>query len=320
MHLSRKILAVSLTVALYVLSSSVAADAVAAEDEKHLLRYQFTPGETLRTKVVHQATVRTTVEGTSQTASTVSKSTKVWFVNEVDDEGHITFVHSVEHVDMKNEVTGREGIVYDSRSDEKPPQGFEHVAKRIGVPLTKIKMTATGEILERKELAPEDASQPSQIVLPLPKEAVAVGETWSEPHEFILSLDDGTTKRIKSRQRFELKNVEHGVATIHIATQTLTPVSSPEVRAQLVQRESEGTIRFDVDAGRILGQKIDLDRRVVGHPNPKSSMHYRIRFTEELLDDDDAAAEEEVAAADKETDAEKPEAKTAENTTEEQTK
>lgn len=289
MHLSRTILAASLA----MLFVSVATFA-GAEDGKHLLRYQFAKGETLRSRVVHQAQVRTTVEGSSQTASTVSKSTKVWFVSEIDDEGQITFVHSVEHVDMKNEITGREGIAYDSRSDEQPPQGFEHVAKRIGVPLTRIKMTDTGKILDREELAPDDASQPSQIVMPLPEEAIAVGETWAHPQNFVLRLEDGTTKPIKSRQRFELKKVAHGVATIHVATQILTPVTSAEVRSMLVQRESEGTIRFDIDAGRLLGQKIDLDRHVVGHPNPKSSMHYRTRFTEELIDGD---AAEEVATA-----------------------
>ncbi len=274
----------SFIVALLLLGSTSFA---AAEDGKHLFRYKFKPGETLRAKVVHQAQVRTTIEGSSQTASTVSKSTKVWFVSEVDGSGKVTFVHSVDHVDMKNEVTGREAIKYDSRSDDKPPSGFEHVAKRIGVPLTRIKMTDRGEILEREELAPDDASEPTQMVLPLPEKAIAVGETWSHPNEFTLTLESGATKRIKTRQRFELKNVEHGVATIHVATQVLTPVDSAEVRAQLVQRESEGTIRFDLDAGRLMSQTIDLDRHVVGHPNPKSSMHYRTRFTEELLEAND---------------------------------
>ncbi|REJ67457.1 MAG: hypothetical protein DWQ31_11000 [Planctomycetota bacterium] len=266
--------------------------AVAADAEKYSFEYRFTPGETLRTKVVHQAQVRTTVDGSSQTASTVSTSTKVWEVVEVDGTGQITFVHSVDHVNMKNEVTGRESVEFDTRDTEEPPPGFEHVAKRVGVPLTRIKMTKTGEIVEREELAPEDKSQPSQMVLPLPTRPIAVGEVWTNPYEFVIQLQDGTTKPIKTRQRFELKSVEHGVATIEVATQVLTPVDSPEVQAQLVQRESEGTIRFDLEAGRMLGQVIDLDRHVVGHPNPKSSMHYRTRFSEELIDEDAASTAE----------------------------
>ena len=93
----------------------------------------------------------------------------------------------------------------------------------------------------------------------------------------------GTSKKIKARQRYELAAVENGVAKINVVTQILTPVNNPEIKTQLVQRESEGTIRFDIASGRVIGQKIDLDRSVVGYPNPKSRMRYRTRFTEELL-------------------------------------
>ena len=75
-------------------------------DDRYLLRYQFRPGETIRTKVVHQASVRTTIEGTNQTAKTVSVSVKTWRVVDIDAEGRVTFEHSVEYVDMKNDVTG----------------------------------------------------------------------------------------------------------------------------------------------------------------------------------------------------------------------
>ncbi|MBI3840017.1 MAG: hypothetical protein HY288_19010, partial [Planctomycetia bacterium] len=40
------------------------------------LEYRFTPGEVLRTEIVHRATVQTSIQGTSQTAETLSKSIK----------------------------------------------------------------------------------------------------------------------------------------------------------------------------------------------------------------------------------------------------
>jgi len=42
-------------------------------------------------------------------------------------------------------------------------------------------------------------------------------------------------------------------------------------------------VRFDMSAGRVLGQQLDLDRRVIGFSGPSSSMHYLTRFTEQLL-------------------------------------
>ncbi len=260
-----------------------ATDAAPQDTAKQFtLRYKFRPGETVRTKVIHQAAVRTTIEGTTQTAETVSISVKLWKITAVDGEGNISFEHSVEYVDMKNDLTGRETVRYDSRTEQEPPAGFEDVAKRVGVPLTKIVMDPTGKILQREELAPGMAN-PTQLALPLPSEPVKVGDSWNFPDDLRIALRSGTTKTIKTRQRFELKSVENNVAEIGVATQILTPVNSKEVEAQLVQRYTEGTVRFDIEAGRMIGQQIDLDRRVVGYPNDKSSMHYRTRFTEKLL-------------------------------------
>ena len=253
------------------------------DPQRYLLRYRFGQGDQIRTKVVHQASVRTTIEGTSQTAKTVSVSVKSWKIVDVDPDGRVTFEHAVEFVDMKNDVTGRETVSYDSREDNEPPAGFEDVARRVGIPLTRVVMDETGTLHQRKELAP-GAANPTQLVLPLPKDKIAVGSTWTFPDDVVVNLRNGNSRKIKCRQRFELLSVENEIAKISITTQILTPIRDyPEIEAQLVQRESDGIIEFDMHAGRVIAQQIDLDRRVTGYPNAKSSMHYRTRFTETLL-------------------------------------
>ncbi len=280
--------------------------ATAAEDasleqessQQYLLRYRFKPGDQIRTKVVHQASVRTTIEGTSQTAKTVSVSVKVWKIVDIDSEGRVTFEHAVEFVDMKNDVTGRETVSYDSRKDNDPPAGFEDVARRVGIPLTRVVMDETGSLTQRKELA-SGATTPTQLVLPLPKEKIAIGSTWTFPDDVVVNLRNGSSRKIKCRQRFELLSVEDGIAKISIATQILTPIRAyPEIEAQLVQRESEGIIQFDMETGRVVAQQIDLDRRVTGYPNAKSSMHYRTRFTETALPDHARTARRKPKASD----------------------
>ena len=253
------------------------------EHQQYLLRYRFKPGDQVRTKVVHQASVRTTIEGTSQTAKTISVSVKNWKIVDVDTEGKITFEHAVEFVDMKNDVTGRETVSYDSRDNSDPPAGFEDVVNRVGIPLTRVVMDATGKIHQREELA-AGSTAATQLVLPLPEEKIAVGSAWTFPDDVVVQLRSGTSRKIKCRQRFKLISVENEIAKISIATQILTPIRDyPEIEAQLVQRESEGIIQFDLRAGRVIAQQIDLDRRVTGYPNAKSSMHYRTRFRETLL-------------------------------------
>ncbi len=259
--------------------------AVRAEEKKtYTLRYRFRPGEVVRWQVEHRATVRTTVAGTTQTAETRSRSLKVWKILKADSK-RITFVNQVQWVQMTQWVTGRERITYDSRRDREPPPGMEHVGGSVGQPLAEITIDPLGRIVRRvnKKMAPLGESP--KITIPLPEEPVRVGQSWQFDEPVILRREDKTVARIRTRQKLILKQVEDGVATIHVETILLDPVRDPVVEAQLVQRFTKGWVKFDIARGRVIQQQFDLDRRVIGHIGPNSGMHYRMHFVEKLLDE-----------------------------------
>lgn len=251
---------------------------------KYDLAYRFTPGEVLRSEIVHRATVQTSIQGNTQTAETLSKSIKRWEVGDVTEEGVVTFVHQVESIEMWQKTQGRQEVRYNSLSDSEVPPGYEDVASAVGVPLTVVTMDDRGKIMKRAEKRVQPASMSTQMTMPLPDHPVAIGESWSSPMEIDVILKDGVTvKKIQTRQVFTLDKVIDDVATIAIDSQILTPIHDPAIEAQLIQRLSKGTARFDITAGRILSQQLDLDRHVVGFSGPASSMHYLTRFTEQLL-------------------------------------
>lgn len=272
-------------------SSATPAAATTTDTETYTLRYKFRPGETLRWQVVHRAKVATTVSGTTQVAETNSQSVKVWQVTAVDPQGQATFAHSVQSVDMRQQVSGREEVHYNSRTDAKPPVGFEDAAKSVGVVLSHITLDRQGNIVRREDKHPQaTAAAAAQITVSLPAEAISVGHTWSQPHDIDVALpNNGPIKKIKTRQVFTLEEVNHGVAVISVDTQVLTPIHDPAVEAQLIQRETSGRIRFDIATGRIVGQQMDLDKHVLGFSGAASSMHYVTRFTEELLPESQSA-------------------------------
>lgn len=275
-----------------------AAGSEASDDqETYLLRYKFERGEKIRWKVIHRSKVRTVVSGTAQTAETVSISTKQWRVTTVKPDGTAVFAHLVEDLDMRQRLTDRDEVRYCSREDEKPPLGFEDVAKAVGRPLSVITLDDRGTILERQARpVPAAVSGQGQITIPLPEEPVAVGDVWSVPHDIDVPLPSGAVKKVKSRQNFALQDVKTGVATIRVATQILTPIHDPAIEAQLIQRESAGTVKFDIAAGRILQQRMDVDKRVIGFRGQASSLHYLTRFTEELLDEQPEVAAKSATA------------------------
>src|SRR5436190_23256354 len=95
------------------------------EGKKYALRYQFQPGEIVRMQVLHRVNLDTTISGTTQTAETTSGSVKVWKIIDVDAAGHITLEHSVESVDMRQKLSGRDEVTYNSQTDKQPPPGYE---------------------------------------------------------------------------------------------------------------------------------------------------------------------------------------------------
>jgi hypothetical protein len=258
---------------------------------KFKLRYTFQAGQVLRWEVVQQASVRTSLNAEAETVDTVSRSCKAWRVKEVKPDGSAVFEHSVEWVDMRQQFGSRKPVRYDSRTGQKPPLGFEDVAGAVGVPLAVVTMDATGKVISRRRTPLRGTSKvESEMALPLPAEAIPVGHTWSKTFEVEVRLPGGVVKKVTALQKFTLEQVKTGVARIAVVNAILTPVRDPAIEAQLVQYESTGFLRFDVDAGRVLEQQVDQDKRVVGFRGPASNVHYLSRFTEKFQ-----AAESQVA-------------------------
>jgi hypothetical protein len=257
--------------------------------ERYHLQYKFSPGEVFRCKVTHLTTVETKIRGAAETVKTRSASTKAWKIQSVDQAGNVTFTYTVEDVSMWQQLTGRPEVRYDSVRDKEPPDEYRHVAETVGVPLGTITIRPSGEILRRENARPQFNPGIGELTIPLPPGPVQVGDTWSTEGELPIRLKDGPVKRIKTRHIYELKNVQTGVATIAARTEVLTPVDDPAVQSQLVQRVKRGAVRFDVDAGRVLQQQMDIDETVIGFSGADSMMKYLARLTEEMIPQQEVA-------------------------------
>ena len=194
----------------------------------------------------------------------------------------MTFVHSVDSVELTQQTGSAEEIRWSSLSGEKPPIMFESVADQLGQPLSTVTINSRGQELSRTTHAGTEAQLGmGGLTIALPEEAVPVGYSWSVPREIKARGEAGEVKVIKARDTYTLEKVQTGVATLKIRSEILTPIEDASVKAQIVQQLSNGTIRFDLDAGRFLGKQLDWDETVVGFQGPNSLMEYRARLTEE---------------------------------------
>jgi hypothetical protein len=297
-----------------ILSKLQAAKQKAAR-QTYVLQYKFRPGETIRHKVVHRTTTETRVGKTTDQIQTRSISTKAWKVKDVDEKGIATFVHMVDDVDMWNHITtttpkrtiregtrpGKKEVVeapirrtqetrFNSQRDEKPPLGYESVAENIGIPLTTITIDPYGEMLKREDREGYSGIRGERLVVRLPPQPVAIGARWSCPHEIILRDQSGRYHRVNTRKVYELEKVSAAVAYIRVETQVLTPIHSPALKGQLVKWLTSGVIKFDIDAGRVISQEMNLDEKVIGFNGADSMMEYLAQWTEKLVPADEKTA------------------------------
>ncbi len=272
-----------LSLSCFCCTALFAAGEESSSEQAYELAYKFKMGEVIRYAVRHTANIRSTIEGTSQDAESKSESIKAWKVTDVLPNGEMEFIHVVETVKMSNRVPNRAEVVYDSQADKTPPVGFEQAARAVGVPLSLIRITTSGEIVHREEKHPQpETNDDVPITLQLPEHKLAIGEKWDTAYDVPLELKSGGKTSARTRRVCTLENVAGGIATIKVDYQVLTPVS-PHLESQLVDRLTDGTVRFDIDKGRVVSQKFAADKRVIGFAGEASSMHYVSRLEEKLL-------------------------------------
>ena len=272
-------------VAWLLFAAAATATAEVPADQAVRLQYSFRPGERIASRVAHRALTETTVSGSTQTVETMTDSTKIWTVVDVDAQGRATLEHSVDDVTMTSRTSDRGDIRWTSRGTEEPPPGYEGVRQSLGVPLARLVVGRDGSVLDRRELRPCPPSASGDLpVVPLPEAAVAVGAEWTIPQEVVIEVPAGPRKAVRTRLRYTLESVRDGIATIRVDTPVLTPVDDPRLESRLLERIWDGTIRFDVAAGRVVSRRTGIDRRVVGFSGPESSVRYKSSLEETPLD------------------------------------
>ena len=255
-------------------------------EQTYLLRHKLHSNQKIRYQVTHVAKTKTRINGTEEIANVHTTSIRAWNVRDAQPT-EMTFEHQIESVAMTQQNGDAEEIRWDSTTGEEPPKVFSVVAEQIGGPLATVTIDEKGDEIRRESHAGSKSSLGmGSLTLSLPAEPVAVGTKWAVPSEIQVRTDDKMVKTIKVRQVFTLKKVKTGVATIAIKSETLTPIHDESIKAQVVQQLSNGSLRFDIDNGYLLGKELNWDETVVGFQGAGSMMEYRARMTEELVNED----------------------------------
>jgi hypothetical protein len=254
------------------------------------LRYKLKRGDVLRYDVSHRASIRSTIDKTTESAQTRTDSVKAWKVTDVLPTGDIEFTNVVEKVHMVNQLPDHDPTEYDSSTDKTPPPGYEDAAKAVGVPISVMQITPHGKTIRRDlKVHNQGADNDAPIVLRLPDKRVAIGATWDEPFDLTVKLPDNGSKLIQTRRHHKLTDVKNGIATIEVTYQVLSPIDA-RIETQIVQKLMQGEVRFDIEKGQVVSQHMEIDKRIIGFAGPTSNMQYVMKMEEKLLKEDSPLA------------------------------
>ncbi len=251
--------------------------------QKFQLAYKMQKGQELRWTVEHVASTKTQIAGESEATSSRSQSTKLWKVSSVDSLGNMTFVHTVESVNMWQRIGESEPVTYNSLTDKEVPLEYDSVTSKIGKPLAVITVSPDGQVLDRKTSMDQPHFGVGDITTPLPKEEIAIGYRWFVPTTLTAKDEEGRNQQLKARVQFELSNVKLPNAFISFRTEILTPVQSDKIRSQIMQQLTKGYIVFDMDRGLPVQKEVEWDEKVQGYEGPDSYLNYVGKLTEKFI-------------------------------------
>jgi hypothetical protein len=258
--------------------------------EKVLLRYKFTDGMVIHSEVTHLAKNGTRIDSAEQDAHSRTVTDKSWRVIDAS-KGLVTFEYWIDGIDMSQQVGDAEEIKYSSREpgDYIPPQ-FSMTADKVGKRVSTIRIDDTGMVVARSDIRNPPHMGMGDVTMPLPKGPVSIGATWEIPREMKINRRDGTQRVVKFRELFKLEKISAGVATVSVKSEPLSTMGEPSEEAQILQQLSNGTIRFDVDAGRMISKELAWDHQVVAFSGPGSVLEYSARLEDKVTTVDDATS------------------------------
>ena len=249
--------------------------------EEYLFRYRFEPGMVIASEVTHLAKTDTKIDSSEQNSHSRTVSQKTWDVTNVE-KGEMTFEYKIVEIDMSQRIGTGSEIRYSSKSGEEPSVQFQAAADSVGKVISTVTIDEQGMIIARSDETNPPNLGMGDITLPVPKNPIAVGATWEVPRELRILRDDGSVKKVRFRELFRFDKVSAGVATIAVRSEMLTVIAEPKEEAQVLQQLSNGTIKFDIDAGRMISKELGWDKVVVGFSGAGSVMDYSARLDEQV--------------------------------------
>ncbi len=261
--------------------------------QKYKLEYRFEPNSNLSWNVVHRVRKRISYGGKESLIETSSTTFRRWEFLEAKPDGKIAARHWIDRMILQQNEEGKDQIDYDSERDVVVPKEISAFGteKAVGVALETFDVNPLGVLSDKTKLVAEYQGREgdSNVVVPFPKEEVAVGDVWTIPYALHLKGTDKVTRPYHVVERFRLEKIDEKYATISFKTTLVSIVDDPVVEGELAERLFTGRALFDRELGLNVRTEMTFDRKVTGAFGFSSFLEYNCQVIEKLINDEEQA-------------------------------
>ncbi len=260
---------------------------------QQVFTYKFTPGQFVHYEVIQFQTVTTRFNGGNERVVNQMNALKNFRVVSVETDGTAVLEPMVKKVRMSAKFNETEPIVFDNEQQALAPPQFRDIQATVGRPVARMTFTANGQLTKVTPLqgAPELITKTAARIDPsanfltvFPKQPIGVGAVWNDKLTVQVSAgSSGIAPPVTLKREYTLAKIEGAVATITLKTSTLTPQLNPQVEAQLLQRQLQGTIEFDIDKGLQISHQTKAAGQVVEAFGPKTLMQSSLETKEKWI-------------------------------------
>lgn len=269
----------------FVLLSALTAVAAA---EPVRLAHRFTVGQEILVEAQHEAELKITKNEEQTEVTHATDSQRRYVVESIDATGAATVVSSVTSVNMS--ASSPDGAwSYDSTTGAKPPEQFAGVAETVGKPLARFVVTPTGSVelvtplLKGVVNASADSQAYEHPFVRLPDQPVSVGDEWSESFKKVIMIPKQNPEAVNMKRVYRLESFDGSRATIRWRSVVLTPIRDSRIEGELAQHKLDGSLEFDVKAGRMISREAAADADVVGFSGGGSLLESHVERSEKVI-------------------------------------
>lgn len=285
MTVRRSLSTLALRCAALTCCSIIAVSSGSADDAaEYTLKYKFRANEFVRYKATHRTVITTQYAKQNDVTRNETSMRKHVRVTSLAEDGSAVLEPVIDQVEMTVQFGDQEPVQFDSRwSAERIPARFKDVQRTIGKPQARVRVRPSGEFVNQDEAADDPTRN---FLVTFPTKPVKVGETWTDDFVVSVAINKEISRTVKLLRSYRLEKIEGSVAVISAVTSVVDPIRKPEIKAQLIQREPSGEIRFDMDRGLIVSRTLKIDKTVFNCLGPNTSMRAETFKSEELLPSD----------------------------------